>query len=211
LWLAPLKWRAVRQSKSDAIWLVDSQNLQVPFVGDTSYGNAPMAIEGCEDLKIDIVAGLAGSRARENETMDLNSYSRRLTIHRIIGTSPSEQVLDVNNSTEVAVDEIVGYTPDDEFQGDLLSIIHYGPHGRRLTQRPRIPESQNVEIGSQRVAETRVSHWRIDVQLDDLPESLPVFQATVRVIGNPETKPVTVVERTCRFELDGTPTATVVP
>lgn len=194
---------------NDAIWLVDSKNLQVPFVGDTSYGNAPLAIEGCEDLKIDIVAGLAGSKARENETIDLNSYSRRVTIHRLIGTSRSEQVLDVNNSTEVTVDEIVGYSGEDEFRGKLLSIIHYGPHGRRLTQRPRIPKSENVEIRSQRVSETKVSQWKIDVDVDGLPESLPVLQVAVRAIGNPDTNPVTIVERTYRLELDGTPTAAV--
>lgn len=35
----------------DAIWLVDSKNLRVPFAADKSYDNNLMAIEGCEDLQ----------------------------------------------------------------------------------------------------------------------------------------------------------------
>jgi hypothetical protein len=194
----------------DAIWLVDSKNVQIPFAGDASYGNNLMAIEGCEDLEIDTVAGLAGSRAGENETIDLNSYSRRVTIRRMIGTSRSEQVLDVNNSTDVLVDEIVGYTAGEEFRDHLVSVIHYGPTGRRLTQRPRIARSENIEIRSKRVAETRISSWKIATEVDGLPESLPAMRVAVRVIGNPEKEPVTVLKRTYQLKLDGTPTATVV-
>lgn len=194
----------------DAVWLVDSKDLQVPFAGAVSYDNNLMAIEGCEDVEIDTVAGLAGDRAGENETIDLNSYSRRIRIRQMIGTSRSEQVLDVNNSTDVMVDEIVGYTGGEAFRDELLSIIHYGPHGRRLTQRPRIPKSKNVEIRSQRVAEPRIRQWKIVTEVDGLPESLPRLQITVRVIGNPEADPVTVVERSYQIELDGTPTATVI-
>jgi hypothetical protein len=36
--------------------------------------NNLMAIEGCEDLQIDTVAGLAGDKAGENETIDLRRF-----------------------------------------------------------------------------------------------------------------------------------------
>jgi hypothetical protein len=194
----------------DAIWLVDSKDLQIPFVGAKSYGNNLMAIEGCEDLQIDVVAGLAGSAAGENETIDLNSYSRRINIHRMIGTSPSEQVLDVNNSTDICVDEIVGYTADQEFRDSLVDVITYGPRGRRLTQRPRIPKSESVEIRTKRVAEERINQWEIITKVEGLPESLPKMRATVRVVGNPQTTPVTVLERTYQLDLRDRPTAIVV-
>jgi len=193
----------------DAIWVIDSQNVQIPFAGAKSYSNNLMAIEGCEDLKIDTVAGLTGDKAGENETIDLNSYSRRISIRRMIGTSPSEQVLDVNNSTDILVDEIVGYTGRDQFRGHLVDIINYGPNGRRLTQRPRIPKSQNVKIRTKRVAKTKISAWKIVSEVEGLPESLPKMRVTVRVIGNPETKPVTVLKRTYQFHLGDKPTATV--
>jgi hypothetical protein len=194
----------------DAIWLVDSKNVQIPFAGDKSYGNNLMAIEGCEDLQIDTVAGLAGSQAGENETIDLNSYSRRIHVSRMIGTSRSEQVLDVNNSTDVVVDEIVGFTDGDEFRDQLVSIIHYGPQGRRLTQRPRIPRSENVQIHKKHVAKTRVSDWKIVTEVESLPESLPEMRVTVRVIGNPQKEPVIVFSRTYQFHLRDAPTVTVV-
>jgi hypothetical protein len=193
----------------DAIWLVDSKNVQIPFAGDDSYGNNLMAIEGCEDLQIDTVAGLAGDKAGENETIDLNSYSRRIRIHRMIGTSHSEQVLDVNNSTDILVDEIVGYTGSEEFRDHLVDVITYGPKGRRLTQRPRIPKSENIEIRAKRVAEMSVSQWEIVTEIEGLPESLPEIRATVRVIGNPHKEPVTVLERTYQIKLRHTPTANV--
>ncbi len=193
----------------DAIWLVDSKNVQIPFAGDDSYGNNLMAIEGCEDLQIDTVAGLAGDKAGENETIDLNSYSRRIRIRRMIGTSHSEQVLDVNNSTDIVVNEIVGYTGSEEFGGNLVDVITYGPKGRRLTQRPRIPKSENVEIRMKRVAEMQISQWKIVTQIEGLPESLPDMRVTVRVIGNPRKEPVTVLERTYQLDLRHTPTAKV--
>jgi len=189
--------------------VVDSRNVQIPFAGAKSYSNNLMAIEGCEDIKIDTVAGLAGDKAGENETIDFNSYSRRVSIRRMIGTSPSEQVLDVNNSTDIAVGEIVGYTGGDKFQGHLLDIINYGPNGRRLTQRPRIAKAKNVKIQKKRVAETKISKWKIVSQVKGLPESLPKMRVTVKVIGNPKNKPVTVLERTYQFHLGAKPTAAV--
>jgi hypothetical protein len=194
----------------DAIWLVDSKNLHVPFAAANSYDNNLMAIEGCEDVQIDTVAGLAGSKAGENETIDLNSYSRRVNVHRMIGTSPSEQVLDVNNSTDIHIDEIVGYTGDEEFEGHLVDVITYGPQGRRLTQRPRIPKSENVDIRARRVAEMKVSRWNVATEVEGLLESLPEIRVTVRLIGNPDKEPVTVLERTYQLHLRDTPTATVV-
>jgi len=194
----------------DAIWVVDSKNVQIPFAGAKSYGNNLMAIEGCEDMKIDVVAGLAGSKAGENEAIDLNSYSRRIAIGRMIGTSRSEQVLDVNNSTDILVDEIVGYTGGDKFQGHLLDIINYGPNGRRLTQRKRIAKSQNVKIRTKRVAKTKIGTWKIVSDVKGLPETLPDLRVTVRLIGNPETKPVTVLERTYKLHLGEKPSAAVV-
>jgi hypothetical protein len=61
-----------------------------------------------------------------------------------------------------------------------------------------------------RAIEWALDHGRIVTELAEFPGSLPVMLMTVRVIGNAEKEPVTVLERTYRLELDGTPTATVV-
>ena len=206
----------------DAIWLVDSKNLQVPFAGDKSYGNNLMAIEGCEDLEIDVVAGLAGIRSNrlkgnskgdfggENESIDLNSYCRRIHIRRMIGASYSEQILDVNNSTDITVDEITGYTGGDKFNGHLVDIINYGPNGRRLTQRPRIPKSEKINIRSKGVARERISDWKISADAEGMMKSLPKLRVRVRLIGNPGKEEVTVLDRTYRFDLKEIPKVPVV-
>ena len=205
----------------DAIWLVDSKNLQVPFAGDKSYDNNLMAIEGCEDLEIDVVAGLAGIRSNrlkgnrkgnfggENESIDLNSYCRRIHIRRMIGASYSEQILDVNNSTDIVVDEIAGYTGGDKFNGHLVDIVNYGPKGRRLTQRPRIPKSENIKIYKKGVAAERISDWKITAEAGDMMKSLPEMRVRVRVIGNPQKEKVTVLDRTYRFNLKDIPKVSV--
>ena len=206
----------------DAIWLVDSKNLQVPFAGDKSYDNNLLAIEGCEDLKIDVVAGLAGIRSNrlkgnrkgnfsgENESIDLNSYCRRIHIRRMIGASYSEQILDVNNSTDIVVDEITGYTGGDKFNGHLVDIVNYGPNGRRLTQRPRIPKSRNVKIHKKGVGAKKISDWKITAEAGDMMKSLPEMRVRVRVIGNPQKDKVTVLDRTYQFNLKEIPKVSVV-
>ena len=199
------------EQSGDAIWLIDSQNLQVPFAADKSYGNNLMAIEGCEDLEIGTVAGLAGKNQKENETIDLNSYSRRIHIRRMIGASRSEQILDVNNSTDITVDNITGYTDSDTFKESLVDIINYPPNGgRRLTQRPRIEESENIEVRSKGVADEKISDWEITADVDDMMKSLPELRVTVRITGNPKKNKVTVFEGTYQFELGEIQTVTVV-
>jgi len=193
----------------DAIWVVDSTNVHIPFAAAAGYRNALLAIEGSEDVRIGVAAGLAGSIARENETIDLNSYCRRIDIEHLIGTSRSEQVLDVNNSTDVTVGEIVGYTGGDSFRDALVSIIHYGPDARRLTQRPRIPESENIRVRAQRIAETPIRDWAIETDVQGLPDALPHLRVTVRLIGNPANAPVTVLARTYRIDLEDAPTVAV--
>ena len=189
----------------DAIWLVDSRNLQVPFAADQHYDNNLMAIEGCEDLQIGVVAGLAGSNPGENETIDLNSYSRRIHVRRMIGASYSEQILDVNNSTDITVDRITGYTGG-KFKGHLVDIINYPPTGRRLTQRPRIAKCKNVQIRQKGVADEKIGDWKIAAEVEgDMLKTLPKMRITVRLIGNPDKEKTTVFEGTYQLDLKAMP------
>jgi len=182
----------------------------VPFVGSMGYDFSALAMEGCEDIDVDVAAGLAGSKAWENETIDLNGYNRRIRMRLLIGTSPSEQILDVNNSIDIVAEEIVGYTNGDRFQGKLFDVINYPPIGADLTFRERIPEAKNVKVLKKRVAETRVKQWKIAAEVKGLPETLPELRVTVRVIGNPQDKePVTVLERSYKLQLGEKPSATV--
>ena len=194
----------------DGIWLIDAKNVHVPFVGSMGYDFSALAMEGCEDIDVDVAAGLAGNKAWENETIDLNGYNRRIRMGLLIGTSPSEQILDVNNSIDIVAEEIVGYTNGDRFQGKLFDVINYPPIGADLTFRERIPEAKNVKVLKKRVAETRVKEWKIAAEVKGLPETLPELHVTVRVIGNPQDKePVTVFERGYKLQLGEKPTAAV--
>jgi len=196
--------------RADAIWLIDSKNVQVPFVGSMGYDCSVLAMEGSEDIDVDVAAGLAGNKAIENETIDLNGYNRRIRMGLLIGNSRSEQILDVNNSIDIVAEEIVGYTDGDRFRGKLFDVINYPPIGADLTFRERIPEAKNVKVLKKRVAETRVKQWKIAAEVKGLPETLPELHVTVRVIGNPQDKePVTVFERGYKLQLGEKPTATV--
>ena len=86
-------------SRGATLWILDSKGTKIPL----------MAAEGCEDLDIGIVAGLAGEKAEENETIDLNYYNQNVHMDLIIGSAPSEEVVDINNSINCTVDKIVGY------------------------------------------------------------------------------------------------------
>ena len=77
-----------------ALWILDCKKTEIPLMCAENYGNGLVAGEGCEDLNIGILAGLAGEKAEENETIDLNYFNRNIRIRTVIGSSPSEEVVE---------------------------------------------------------------------------------------------------------------------
>ena len=100
------------------------------------YYNVVIAAEGCEDLDIGIIAGLAGEKAEENETIDLNYYNQNVHMDLIIGSAPSEEVVDFNNSIDCTVDKIVGTDVKEQKVVDK-KVKNY----RQVVEVPELPES----------------------------------------------------------------------
>lgn len=187
----------------DAIWVVDCKGTEIPLICTEDYGNAPLAAEGCENLNIGIVAGLAGEKARENETIDLNSFNEGLRIGLVVGTSPSEQILDINNSPNCTVEKVMGY--GDPRHMTLVSRPQYPPHGRRLTLKPYIDNSEGTVVKEKKVVDKKVKAWKRIVEAPELLEALPRFTVDVKLIavfedGSEET----VFDKTFHFDLEST-------
>lgn len=185
-------------------WVVDSANVDIPLICDEDYINTALAMEGCEDCRIGIIAALAGTKARENEALDLNSYCERTTIATIIGTASAEQVIDINNSPDTRVGEVVGYGKDKRFPRHLVEHLEYPLFGHRLTQKPHIEHSKGSEIKNERVVDKNVKEWRRTVETPGFPDSLPLFNIKVTLTavfedGSEEQ----VFDKSYQFDLEG--------
>lgn len=185
----------------DAIWTVDSRNVKIPLIATKDYGNAPLASEGCEELDIGMVAGLAGEKGRENETIDLNSFNERLTIGTVIGTSPAEQILDINNSPDCTIGEVIGYGNPDEMT--LVSRPQYGPNGRRLSIKPFIDHSEGTVVKKTRVNDKTVKTWERKVDVPELSNGKIAFDVNFQLIAEFEDGSREVVyDKNIHFDLE---------
>lgn len=177
----------------DAIWVVDTKNIRIPLLSFKGYGNAPLALEGCEDMEIGILAALMGDAAFENEAVDFNSFSQRVHIGLVIGMTPAEEVVDVNNSPNCIVDEIRVYRsprdvvpvrvfdhPDDDLRGVTA----------RASKRPFIRYSGEAISRKEVILEKDVLEWSKTVQVTPLAETLPrvVIKTNVDAVFADQTK-----------------------
>ena len=131
------------------------------------------------NLDIGIVAGLAGEKAEENETIDLNYYNRNVHMDLIIGSAPSEEVADINNSINCTVDKIVGYGAPNM---KLLGTNTYKNFGNHLTYKKPIKESVGTAVKEQKVVDKKVKNYRQVVEVPEIPESLPNFTVKAKLI-----------------------------
>jgi hypothetical protein len=166
-------------SRGATLWIVDSKATKIPLMAAEDYNNGVIVAEGCEDLDIGIVAGLAGEKAEENETIDLNYYNRNVHMDLIIGSAPSEEVADINNSINCTVDKIVGYGAPNM---KLLGTNTYKNFGDHLTYKKPIKESVGTAVKEQKVVDKKVKNYRQVVEVPQLPESLPNFTVKAKLI-----------------------------
>lgn len=165
----------------DAVWVVDSRNVEIPLLSSVGYGNAPLAVEGCEDMKIGTVTALEGEKAKENEAIDFNSFSERMHVRKVIATTPAEEVVDVNNTRDSVIEEVVVYGNPKNLK--IVHIHEYGPGGRRFTQKPFIPDSKGTYVKEERVVKKKVKSWETTVNVPDLLQSLPVVNIDVELVA----------------------------
>jgi len=164
-----------------ALWILDCKNTRIPLMCAEHYGNGVVAAEGCEDLDIGILAGLAGEKAEENETIDLNYFNKNIRIGTVIGSAPSEEILDINNSPNVTVERVVGY--GDAKKMNLVGLTTY-PRSSCMTLKKYIGNSaSSVVVKRKDVVNKEVKQWERTVEVPPLPESLPRFAVKAKLIA----------------------------
>lgn len=165
----------------DTVWIVDVKNVEIPLIAGRDYMNSPLAIEGCEDVNIGIVSALGGTNVHENEAMDFNSFAERVRVKKVIATMPAEEIVDVNNTRDTVVEEIVVYG---NHPGQKIFHIHeYGPTGRRFTQKEFIPDSKGTVCLKERVVKREVKEWKVLTDVEDLKKTLPVVKIKVKIVA----------------------------
>lgn len=188
----------------DAFWIVDSKNLKIPLLWRSALGNAPIAMEGCEDSRLGFIAGLMGEKANENETLDFNSFNQRIKVDTVLGWVPGgtkDEILDINNSPDCTIDRVIGFGSREEVQ--LVSRNKYGPGGRRLTQKPYIDNnSEGTVVKEEEIREKKVKAWEKTFETPGFPDSLPVMKinASLTAVYEDGTKEQ-VFERSYEFNL----------
>lgn len=170
----------LRDSRGAALWILDSKGTEIPLMCAEGYLNGVVAGEGCEDLNIGILAGLAGEKAEENETIDLNYFNRNVHIDLAIGSAPSEEIVDINNSINCTVENIVGYGNQNQMK--LFGTTTYPITGSWMTMVKPIRESSGVVAKNQKVVDKKVKNYRQVVEVPELPESLPNFTVKAKLI-----------------------------
>jgi hypothetical protein len=166
------------------------------------YGNGVVAAEGCEDLNIGILAGLAGEKAEENETIDLNYFNKNVRTGTVIGTAPAEDVADINNAINCTVENIVGY--GDPKQIHLLGTKTYPITGAWMTMKPPIRKSVGTVAKKTEVVNKKVKEWKRITEVPPLPQSLPRFAVKAKLIAVFEDGSQQVAfDETIHFDLAG--------
>jgi hypothetical protein len=164
-----------------ALWILDCKKTEIPLMCAENYGNGVVAAEGCEDLNIGVLAGLAGEKAEENETIDLNYFNKNIRIGTVIGSAPSEEILDVNNSPNVTVERVIGY--GDPSKMNLVGLTTY-PRSSCMSLKTYIGNSSSsVVVNHEEVVNKTVTEWKRITEVPPLPESLPRFTVKAKLIA----------------------------
>lgn len=185
-----------------ALWILDCKKTEIPLMCAENYGNGVVAAEGCEDLNIGILAGLAGEKAEENETIDLNYFNKNIRIKTVIGSYPSEEIVDINNAINCTVENIVGY--GFRKKSRLLGKKNYAITGAWMTMKRPIKRSVGTVVKKTKVVSKKVKEWKRITEVPPLPESLPRFTVKAKFIAIFEDGSQEVVfDETIPFNLGG--------
>lgn len=160
----------------DAVWVVDAKNIRIPLLSFKGYGNAPLALEGCEDMEIGALTALMGDAAFENEALDFNSYCQRVKVGLVIGTTPAEEIVDVNNSRDCVIGEIRVYRSPRDVK--TVRVFDHPPDDTRgavarASKRPFIRFSGEAAAQRETIVEQSVRGWTKDIQVKPLARTWP--------------------------------------
>lgn len=181
---------------STGYWLVDCQGVEVPLLSvqlETKAIDALLAMEGCDDIRIGMIANLSprnppetagtvdrrmwpfptpppSNRGRTGEAFDANSSNSGIVLDRLVGQKGHE-LIDGNGST-VEVKELISIDQPSKF------VCYCVNSGARLTDRSRGPERLDIWKATMYPYVTDVKYT---VDVPKLPEALPKFDITANI------------------------------
>ncbi|MDA7526328.1 hypothetical protein N8525_04110 [Verrucomicrobiales bacterium] len=159
---------------TDTYWLVDSRNVQVPIATLNTGTGSTVAMEGCEDCHLGMLANLAAEPGgMTEETIDLNSRCFNITIDQLLGERANE-IIDCNESHAV-VQELVSI-------GEPRKLLARGnPSGPRFTSRKSF-NTRSLDVKTITILKDAVSS-RLIHDIPAFPQALPEFtiKTTVEV------------------------------
>jgi len=127
--------------------------------------------------------------------------NRRIRMGMVIGTAPSEEVVDINNSPDCIVERVVGY--GNPRQINLVGTKNYGP-GDGMTLKNYIRHSKGMVVKHKEVVPKKVKEWKRITEVPPLPESLPRFTVNAKLIAVFEDGSEQVAfDETFEFDLSG--------
>ena len=166
----------MQRLRGEAVWIVDAKNMRIPLIWDDSPGNT-LVLEGCDDLSIGTIAEL-NFKDKGNEAIDLNSYNRGIHCDLVIGTRPSEEVVDFNNSPDCIFQDIRLYGG-----GRVYRQRVYSEKGKRLTQKAHIATSDGSIVRSTHATKKKIKTWDKEFAVKGLFDNLPNITVQAKLTG----------------------------
>ena len=159
---------------TDTYWLVDSRNVHVPIATLNTGTGSTVAMEGCEDCHLGMLANVAAKPGgMTEETIDLNSRCFNITIEQLLGERANE-IIDCNES-HAMVQKLVSI-------GEPRKLFARGnPSGPRFTSRHSF-NTRSLDVRTITILKDAV-HSRLIHEIPAFPEALPEFtiKTTVEV------------------------------
>ena len=153
---------------------MDSRNVHVPIATLNTGTGSTVAMEGCEDCHLGMLANVAAKPGgMTEETIDLNSRCFNITIEQLLGERANE-IIDCNES-HTMVQELVSI-------GEPRKLFARGnPSGPRFTSRHSF-NTRSLDVRTITILKDAV-HSRLIHEIPAFPEALPEFtiKTTVEV------------------------------
>ena len=170
---------AVRISRSGTSLIIkENATLQMPPGFNSSY----ISEEGADYYPLVYVAPKdVFSKDCILENVNVINFNENIRIGTVIGSAPSEEILDINNSPNVTVERVVGY--GDAKKMNLVGLTTY-PRSSCMTLKKYIGNSaSSVVVKRKDVVNKEVKQWERTVEVPPLPESLPRFAVKAKLIA----------------------------
>lgn len=176
-------------------WLVDTDNVTVPFAVSEKPVYAVTGMEGAHDTRIGTVAQLTSEVYNDGSTVDVTMNNKRVEVQHVIGPSPNPktEIVHLNNSHDVTVNRVTALTDSDGGNHsltmtdvyDVPGLTYQAEEDRPLfglrTERPVVSENKGLKLKNVHRVQNDVANFSKEVSYPDFPNSLPELNVNVRL------------------------------